>query len=134
VVGKVRSRGSEQLARPGGPANASLEEVQANLGRTGYPADKLIFVKGLLEQTARDASSIDKLALVRLGTDWHASTKAALEHLYPRLVSGGVLIVDDYGHHKGQQLAVHEYFASSAEPPTLLNRIDYSCRLGVSGE
>jgi O-methyltransferase len=44
--------------------------------------------------------------------------------------SGGILIVDDYGHYKGQQLAVNEYFATGREP-ILLNRIDYGCRLGV---
>jgi hypothetical protein len=65
-----------------------------------------------------------------LDTDWYASTGAGLEHLYPRLVSGGVLIIDDYGHYKGQRLAVDEYLAARKEP-ILLNRIDYSCRLGV---
>jgi O-methyltransferase len=111
-------------------AYASLDEVKANLAQTGYPADNLVFVKGLLEKTAADVPSIDKLTLLRLDTDWHASTKAALEHLYPRLVRGGILIVDDYGHYQGQQLAVDEYFAAHREP-ILLNRIDYSCRLAI---
>jgi len=111
-------------------AYVSLEDVQTNLTRTGYPADRLVFVKGLLEDTAADASSLENLALLRLDTDWYASTKAALEHLYQRLVQGGILIVDDYGHYKGQQQAVDEYFAAGRQP-ILLNRIDYSCRLAV---
>jgi O-methyltransferase len=111
-------------------AHVSLDEVRANLARTGYPADKLVLVEGLLEETARDAKSLDKLALLRLDTDWHASTKAGLEHLYPRLVSGGVLILDDYGHYQGQRSAVDDYLNTTREP-ILLNRIDYSCRLGV---
>jgi len=111
-------------------AYASLDEVRGNLARTGYPSDKLVFVEGLIEETAPDANTIDKLALLRLDTDWHASTKAGLEHLYPRLVSGGVLIVDDYGHYKGQRSAVDDYLHVTSEP-ILLNRIDYSCRLGV---
>jgi O-methyltransferase len=111
-------------------AYASLDEVKVKLAQTGYPGDKLVFVKGLLENTAADVPSIEKLSLLRLDTDWHASTKAALEHLYPRLTSGGILIVDDYGHYKGQQLAVDEYFAAHKEP-ILFNRIDYSCRLAV---
>ena len=104
--------------------------MRANLARTGYPADKLVLVEGLLEETARDAKSLDKLALLRLDTDWHASTKAGLEHLYPHLVSGGVLILDDYGHYQGQRSAVDDYLNTTREP-ILLNRIDYSCRLGV---
>jgi len=45
-------------------------------------------------------------------------------------VSAGILIVDDYAHYRGQQIAVDEYL-KSAEETILLNRIDYSCRLGV---
>jgi hypothetical protein len=71
-------------------------------------------VKGLIE-AVRDVPSLDKLALLRLDTDWYESTTVALEQLYSRLVSGGVLIIDDYGHYKGQQLAVDEYLASSTE-------------------
>jgi Macrocin-O-methyltransferase (TylF) len=111
-------------------AQASLEEVRANLALTGYPADALVFVKGMVEETMQDVDARHRFALLRLDTDWYESTRAGLEYLYPRLVSGGVLILDDYGHYKGQQLAVDEYFAARKEP-ILLNRIDYSCRLGV---
>ena len=111
-------------------AYVSLEEVQANLALTGYPSDKLVFVKGMVEKTVQNVDAKGRLALLRLDTDWYGSTVAGLEHLYPRLVSGGVLIIDDYGHYKGQRLAVDEYLAARKEP-ILLNRIDYSCRLGV---
>jgi len=39
------------------------------------------------------------------------------------------LIVDDYGHHRGQRQAVDEYFEQST--PILLNRIDYTGRIGI---
>jgi O-methyltransferase len=108
----------------------SLEEVQANLALTGYPTNNLVFVKGMVEETVRHVPSMDKLALLRLDTDWHDSTRASLEYLYPRLVSGGVLIVDDYGHYQGQRMALDAYLKATGES-ILLNRIDYSCRLGV---
>jgi O-methyltransferase len=63
--------------------------------------------------------------LLRLDTDWYESTRHELEHLYPRLVMGGVIIIDDYGHWKGARLAVDEYLAER-RIPLLLNRIDYS--------
>jgi hypothetical protein len=84
----------------------------------------------MVEETVRHVPSMDKLALLRLDTDWHDSTRASLEYLYPRLVSGGVLIVDDYGHYQGQRMAVDGYLKATGES-ILLNRIDYSCRLGV---
>jgi hypothetical protein len=72
----------------------------------------------------------DRLALLRLDTDWYESTRVALARLYPRLSPGGVLIIDDYGHYRGQRQAVDEYFDATAERP-LLHRIDYSCRVAV---
>jgi O-methyltransferase len=60
----------------------------------------VILVKGPVEATIPQIIP-NKIALVRLDTDWHASTLHAIEHLYPRLSSHGVLILDDYGHYKG---------------------------------
>ena len=53
-----------------------------------------------------------------------------LLHLYPRLATGGVLIIDDYGHWEGARKAVDEYFSQVAPPP-LLTRTDYTGRVGV---
>ena len=108
---------------------ASIRETQANLISTGYPRDRLMFVKGMVERTAQEAG-IERLALLRLDTDWYHSARAALHNLYPKLPPGGVLIIDDYGHYKGQRQAVDEYFREIGCTP-LLHRIDYSCRVMV---
>ena len=108
---------------------ASLDEVRTNLLSSGYPVDRLAFVKGKVEDTIA-SNQPTRLALLRLDTDWYNSTKIALEHLYPRIVEGGILIVDDYGHYQGQRQAVDEYFGSIGRKP-LLHRIDYSCRVMV---
>jgi hypothetical protein len=108
---------------------ASFAEVRKNLLSTGYPANQLVFIKGMVEETV-PANQPDALALLRLDTDWYDSTKAALNNLYPRLSPGGVLIVDDYGHYRGQREAVDEYFRSIGETP-LLQPVDYSCRVMV---
>ena len=108
---------------------ASLAEVRGNLLSTGYPAERLIFVQGMVETTV-PGNTPANLALLRLDTDWYDSTRVALRHLYPKLAQGGVLIIDDYGHYRGQRQAVDEYFAEIGEKP-LLHRIDYSCRVIV---
>lgn len=105
-------------------ARVTIDEVRANMQSTGYPMDKVKLVKGMVEKTAA-ANVPEKLALLRLDTDWYASAKVSLEVFWPRLVVGGVLIVDDYGHYKGQRKAVDEFFSGN---PQLLHRIDYSCR------
>jgi O-methyltransferase len=105
------------------------EIVRGTLAETGYPPDRLHFVRGPVEETLPDQVPATSLALLRLDTDWYESTRHELAHLYPRLEAGGVLIVDDYGHFEGARRAVDEYFDVHA--PVLLNRIDYSGRIAV---
>ena len=102
--------------------------VRGALQATSYPGDRLHFVRGPVEQTV-PGTVPERIALLRLDTDWYESTRHELEHLYPRLVQGGVLIIDDYGHWEGCRKAVDEYFAR--EQRVLLNRIDYAGRIAV---
>jgi O-methyltransferase len=111
------------------PDAFSEESVRETLLTTGYPAERLHFVPGPVEETL-PGSAPAELALLRLDTDWYESTRHELEHLYPRLCDGGVLILDDYGHWEGARRAVDEYFASAGRAP-LLARIDYTGRIGV---
>jgi hypothetical protein len=53
-----------------------------------------------------------------------------MEHLFPRLSTGGVLIIDDYGHWQGARKAVDEYLCKN-NVKILLNRIDYTGRIAV---
>lgn len=107
----------------------NLDVVRANVLGTGYPADRIHFVVGTVETTLPEHAP-DRLALLRLDTDWYQSTRHELTHLYPRLSEGGVLIVDDYGHWEGARRAVDEYFEAEA-PPLLLTRLDYTGRMAV---
>jgi hypothetical protein len=114
---------------PGGPwCLAGIEEVNRILkGQTSYaPID---LVQGRVEDTI-PRSAPPEIALLRLDTDWYNSTMHELEHLYPRLSRGGVLIVDDYGYWRGQQQAVDEYFTRQRSRP-LLMRIDHGARIAV---
>lgn len=107
----------------------SEDDVRARLEATGYPPERIHLVSGDVESTLPERAP-DRLALLRLDTDWYASTLHEMEHLYPRLVDGGVLIIDDYGHWEGARRAVDEYFTEHGDP-VLLHRIDYSGRIAV---
>jgi len=110
--------------------NAPLEQVRVNLLSTGYPPERIVFVKGKVEETLSDRAP-ERIALLRLDTDWYKSTRCELEHLFPRLVQGGVLILDDYGWWSGSRKAADEYFRDNGIR-ILLNRIDSSgARLGL---
>jgi O-methyltransferase len=112
-----------------GWCHASLDDVRANLLSTGYPAAKCHFIQGDVLQTI-PAAAPDAIAVLRLDTDWYASTRHEMAHLYPRLAPGGILIVDDYGHWNGCRQAVDEYFGA-ARP--FMFPIDYTGRVLVKG-
>jgi len=95
----------------------------------GYPPERIHFVEGPVEETL-PANAPGEIALLRLDTDWYASTRHELVHLYPRLVSGGVLILDDYGYWQGARRAVDEYLSES-NVTLLLNRIDNTGRIAL---
>lgn len=95
-------------------AVASLDDVRAGFADVPYPRERVHLVKGRVEETVPD-SAPDRIALLRLDTDWYESTRHELEHLYPRLAAGGVLILDDYGWWKGAREAVDEWLEDTGE-------------------
>jgi hypothetical protein len=105
---------------------AGIDDVMQNMRATGYPMERVHLVQGPVERTIPDRAP-PSIALLRLDTDWYESTKHELEHLYPRLVSRGPLIIDDYGHWSGARGAVDEYLSALPQRP-LLSRIDYTGR------
>jgi O-methyltransferase len=108
---------------------ASLDLVQRAVGSTGYDPARIHMIKGKVEDTIPGAAP-DRIALLRLDTDWYESTRHELEHLFARVPTGGVIIIDDYGHWQGARRATDEFLAKH-KIPLLLNRIDYTARIGV---
>jgi hypothetical protein len=52
-----------------------------------------------------------KISLLNLDTDIYEPAVVILENLFPRIVTGGILILDDYGVFPGETKAVDKYFA-----------------------
>jgi hypothetical protein len=110
---------------------ANIFEVKKNMALTNYPEDNIRYIKGMVEETI-PANLPEKISILRLDTDWYESTLHELEHLYPLLSVGGVLIIDDYGHWQGAKKAVDEYISKN-KLRILLNRIDYTGRIAIKG-
>ncbi|MBM7442833.1 hypothetical protein JOC24_006278 [Streptomyces sp. HB132] len=100
-------------------AVASLEDVRAGFEQVPYPTDRVHYVRGKVEDTLPERAP-EQISILRLDTDWYASTKHELEHLYGRLVSGGVLLIDDYGYWQGSRQAVDEFLEETGEQLLLL--------------
>lgn len=103
---------------------SSIEMVNKNILKYKN-LENINLIKGPVEKTLLEEKNLPKkISILRLDTDWYRSTKVELEILYPRLVSGGVLIIDDYGHWQGAQKAVDEFF----DKKKWLHYVDYTCR------
>jgi hypothetical protein len=105
-----------------------IDDVRQNLQSTGYPVDKMHFIKGKVEETIPGKIPAGPIAILRLDTDWYESTRHEMQHLYPRLVKDGVLILDDYGYWQGARKAVDEYFSAHGIRP-LMGRVDTDGRM-----
>lgn len=86
----------------------SQEDVEANFRTYNLLDGQVKFLKGWFKDTLPEAD-IQKLALLRLDGDMYESTFTALTYLYPKLVSGGFVIVDDYGAVPGCRQAIEDY-------------------------
>lgn len=106
---------------------ASEEEVRRNIGPRKY----VRLIKGKVEETLQHHNNKPtQIALLYLDTDWYESTKVELEKLYPLVVPGGVIIMDDYGLCPGAEQAALEYFSTLFHKP-LFVRLDVSARLFI---
>ena len=91
----------------------SLEEARRNFERYGLLDDQVRFLKGWFKDTFPTAP-IEKLAVLRLDGDLYASTMDSLVPLYPKVASGGYVIVDDYKIIPACRKAVDDYRAKHA--------------------
>ena len=111
---------------------ASIDDVQANLTSLGLDIREYHFVKGMVEETIPAHSPKGPISLLRLDTDWYKSTKHEMDYLFPKLVPGGILIIDDYGDWQGARQAVDEYIQANGIC-MLLTRVNGSV-IGVKSQ
>lgn len=107
-IGVIRHDVNGYLLTTSGITAVSIEQVKQHFAEWNIDDTNFEYVQGWFENTVPE-NTIDKISLLRLDGDLYNSTKVCLEYLYPKLVKGGFLIVDDYGL-DGCRLAVDEYF------------------------
>lgn len=106
---------------------ASRDDVHAVFERQNFQF-QVELIEGDVMQTL-EVDTPERISLLRLDTDWYESTALEYHVLYPRLSTGGVLIIDDYGVWAGSRKATDDYFAQTPKP--LIVRIDKEVRLAV---
>ena len=87
----------------------SVEKVINNFKKWGvYNQDRVVITKGWFNETLPKAP-ITKISFLRADGDLFVSTMDALEHLYHKIVPGGLIYIDDYGSFAGCREAVNEF-------------------------
>ncbi len=82
-------------------------------------------IKGWFDSSL-DKASIDKISILRLDADWYDSTLVCLKVLFPKVSTGGVVIIDDYYTWDGCSRATHDYLSSINSSSRI------SCKEGVA--
>jgi O-methyltransferase len=92
--------------------DTSVSAVQSLIGNEG-----VVVIPGYFPETAATLPGGTVFAIVHLDCDLYAPTRAGLEFFYPKLVSGGFLVIHDYSslYWDGVEKAVDEFFADKAE-------------------
>jgi hypothetical protein len=96
-----------------GESGLSVEQMEQVLAHKGVGAN-VELVAGDINVTVPAYAAANpelRISLLNLDTDIYEPAVTILEHLYPRIVRGGVLILDDYTTWPGETAAVDEYFA-----------------------
>ena len=110
-----------KMISTGSLAGASEEDVRHIFGVLGFPQEHLHTHRGWFCDTLPVvAPRLGPIAVLRIDGDLYASTWDALTHLYPLVVPGGFIIIDDYNV-IGARQAVHDYIAQLPHRP-------YICR------
>ncbi|MGQ0737262.1 MAG: TylF/MycF/NovP-related O-methyltransferase [Acidobacteriota bacterium] len=102
----------------------SVEQVRHNFEFYGLLDDRVHFLKGFFSDTMPTAP-VSQIAVLRLDGDMYESTIVVLEHLYPKISSGGYVIIDDFGMLPECNQAVEDYRArhSVVEPLQIIGYV-----------
>jgi hypothetical protein len=105
--------------RPGALADSSLETLQERIRLLQWQ-DRIQLVRGFFENTLTSISH-ERFSLVHLDCDLYGSYRTCLEFVYPRMLAGSVIVLDDYrlpaNVYPGADRAVDEFFADKPEKP-----------------
>jgi len=99
-------------------------KVREALRRVGANMERVKIVPGWFQDTL-PSSAISEIALLNIDADWYESVKLCLQTFYDRVVRGGFISFDDYGHWPGCKKAVDE-FIQARRLPYKLHQVDYT--------
>lgn len=98
----------KQVLVSSGATAVPLKDVVNHIKNSGVKIDKIYFIQGWFEETLPEFDC-PPISILRLDGDLYNSTYVCLKYLYPKVIKGGLVIVDDWAL-PGCHRAVMEYF------------------------
>ncbi|MEA3079904.1 MAG: O-methyltransferase [Sphingomonadales bacterium] len=91
--------------------SASRDEFVATISRTGMLHERVHIHIGFFDKTLASAN-VPGIAVLRLDGDWYDSTMTCLEHLFDKVLPGGIVLIDDYYAWEGCSRAIHDFLSA----------------------
>jgi hypothetical protein len=91
--------------------NCRAERGYAERAMRMSAAKRFKLVEGWFSDTLATFTPEEPIAVLRLDGDWYDSTLQCLSALYPHVMRGGLIIIDDYFTWDGCARAVHDYLS-----------------------
>jgi O-methyltransferase len=109
------------IHRAGDFADTSVEAVRKRVLAATSDASRVTLHPGFIPQTFAGLED-DHIAFAHLDVDIFRSMWDCCQFIYPRLVTGGFMVIDDYGFAScpGTRQAIDEYFADKPEIPLVI--------------
>ena len=104
------------FGKVGDNLSGGIHNVYTTFSELNLNMDNVTLVKGFFQDTLEIKEKIDNIgdiAVLRLDSDWYECTKICLEKLYDKVIYGGIIIIDDYGHWVGAKRAVDEFISKN---------------------
>lgn len=130
--------GTHAAQYSGGVNSGALKSVhmcEAEIGfvrellfdKLNFPESRARLYQGWFQDTIPQlGNDPSQIAVLRLDGDWYDSTKICLNHLYDRVPSGGLIILDDYFAWEGCKVATDEFRDARGITDKLI-QVDNAC-------
>jgi hypothetical protein len=101
--------------------SGQIEDVKKSYEKLGASDENLKLIKGWFDDTIpANIDLFDDLDILRIDSDFYESVIFCLRQLYPKLKSGGLVILDDWHFNpKGVRAAVNEYLDEIGYKPNI---------------
>jgi O-methyltransferase len=116
--GEAALRWQREKASPKAQTNLAVDRSFAEAAMQRSGAHEVHIIPGWFRDTLPHYAG-SPIAVLRIDGDWYESTMDCLTSLYPQVVQGGLILLDDYYYWEGCTRAVHDFLSKNGLPDRL---------------